>query len=163
MDTEESLKDWRIVVNWSLLSHPNVVIASTYFFVDIAMEGVLIYFAIKLGLSPVWAFLALLGAQAAFSTVQGLISDIYSRKNSLLFTFAMGSLAFLAAETIFLGDRGLLPLLNALKIPSMELKTQILLILCWKGVFSNVGTVARVAIADVIRAWTLEEKGYEHL
>lgn len=160
MDSEAKLKNWRAVANQSLLSHPNVIVSLVMALEDTIIDASLVYIALKIPIPSIWVFLALLGSQALSSTIQGFLSDIFSRKKSLLFACIMGILAFMTARAISLDGNAkevwMSPLLHLLGLASFTPATQMLLILCGKGLFGNLTVIARAAVAEVIAVETIE-------
>lgn len=84
------LKNWKTVINSSLLSHPNVGVALLAMLVDIVTDITLVYFTFKTSLPMLWIFLSLLGSQALSSPIQGFLSDCFSQKKSLVFGLIAG-------------------------------------------------------------------------
>jgi hypothetical protein len=79
MDSEGKLRNWRSVMNQSLFSHPNVLVALLLMFTDTVVDITLVRIALKTSIPPIWAFLALLGCQTLSSPFQGLLSDVSLR------------------------------------------------------------------------------------
>jgi len=73
----------------SILSHPNVVVSLVVLIVDTLVDATLIFRALQISLEPSWVFI-ILACQAISSPMQGLFSDIYSRKKALLFALFAG-------------------------------------------------------------------------
>ena len=149
MDFEPKLKNWRSVVNKSLLSHPNVIIGLIMMFLDVLIDANLIHLALTMSINPFWVFLSLLGCQALAAPVQGVLSDVFSRKKSLLLANVMGLISLLACPMIFSGEKNI-------RIP-MGTNMQIIIILCIKGLFANITVIARAIVAEIVKTKTIEK------
>jgi len=57
---------------------------------DTIVDITIVYIALKSSLDLILIFLALLGGQAIAAPIQGLLSDFFSLKNSLLLPILMG-------------------------------------------------------------------------
>ena len=143
MNSERELKNWKSVVNDSLLSQPNIIVALLTMLVDGALDAFLIYLALKTSLPMLCVFISLLGCQILSSPIQGLLSDCFSQKKSLIFAYTAGMLVM-----AFIYKYDLIEKPN-------ECSTQILYVLCCKGLFANLTVIARAAIAEVIKVETL--------
>src|SRR5579863_2429735 len=53
MDSEPKLKNWRLTINESLLSHPNVVIGLVMMLLDSCIDAVLVSIALKTSIPPI--------------------------------------------------------------------------------------------------------------
>lgn len=163
MDSEPKLKNWRLVVNESLLSHPNVIVGLIMMLLDAFMDAVLVNLSLKTSVSPIWIFLSLLGCQALASPIQGGLSDIFSQKKSLLFANVMGMIAISALSGVPLEGKSdgesMYSIAGLLGISSFSTNVQMLIILCGKGLFANVTVIARAAIAKVVKIETVEKFG----
>lgn len=161
MDGEKVLKNWREIVNRSLFSHSNVASSLFMYFADAFTDGILIYIALKMSISPILVLLVLLGCQALASPVQGFLSDFFSKKDCLLFASTMGVLAAVIALGIFFDRNAQGESTNAIGnlfgATSLTPTMQIFLVLCGKGLFANLTVIARSAIAEVIKMKTLAE------
>lgn len=115
-------------LNYDMLQHPNVQVSVGMIVIDCIADGTLILFALKASLSPLVAFLILLGCQGLASPIQGLYSDVRSQKNSLLFA-CIATLGCLAATQ---------------QVPPIWLG----FLLGLKGILGNMTTIARAAIAE---------------
>ena len=156
MDSEISLKNWRMVITQPLISHPNVFVALFMMFADALLEVTLISTALKMSIPPIWIFLSLLGCQALSAPIQGIFSDHFSQKKTLLFACFMGLLFAAAAGVVSLDGEALI--VSTLNLPALLPFTssiQMLLILCGKGLFGNITVIARATIAEVIKMKTL--------
>lgn len=163
MDAEPKLQHWRSVVNQSLFSHPNVAISVILILMDGLIDVTLIKIALTTSLPPIWVFLSILGCQFLASPIQGYLSDFLSQKKCLLFANIMALLAVLAVFGISLEEGAKEPLSNAiltlLGLSSLDPTTQMLFILCGKGLFANLTVMARSAIAKVIKIETVKKFG----
>lgn len=161
MDSEPRLKNWRLVVNDSLLSQPNVIVGLLMMLLDAFMDVALVNIALKTSLPPIWVFLALLGCQALASPIQGGLSDIVSQKKSLLFATIVGMIAASAVAEISVegkvGETSMYSPLSLLCISSFSADVQMLIILCGKGLLANLTVISRAAIAKVIKIETIEK------
>ncbi len=160
MDAEPKLKNWRSVINQSLLSHPNVIMGLAMILLDACMDAILVNTALKTSAPPIWIFLSLLGCQALAAPIQGALSDIFSQKNSLVFAMIMLMLAISAAAGMTVegqtGEPSMYFILEFLGMSSFSADVQILIILCGKGLLANLAVISRAAIAEVIKVKTLE-------
>jgi hypothetical protein len=93
MDSEEHLKNWRLVVDSSLFSRNNVFVALLMILVDAMVDALLVYTALQTSLPPIWIFLALLGSQLLSSPIQGVLSDYFCQTKSILFACFIGMVA----------------------------------------------------------------------
>lgn len=163
MDSYQELKNWRKVIDQSLLSHPNVGVALCTLFVDGMVDATLVYTALATPILPIWVFLALFGCQAISSPIQGLLSDYFSQKKSLLFASLIGMIALILSLGLPLDgemqDASQASLFNWVGLPSLTTTFPMALILCIKGLFGNLAVIARAAIAEVIKVETLEKFG----
>ena len=100
MDSEPKLKNWRSVTNQSLLSHPNVYVALLMMFADSLVDITLVYMALKTSIPATLVFLYLLGCQIISAPIQGVLSDYFSQKKSLLFAAFIGMLCILLSLQI---------------------------------------------------------------
>ena len=141
MDSEPRLKNWRSVTNQSLLSHPNVYVALLMMLADSLIEVTLVYTALKTSIHPALVFLYLLGCQIISAPIQGILSDYFSQKKSLLFA------AFIGMLCIFL----------SLQISQENGIALTITLLCAKGLLGNLTVIARAAIAEVIKVETLQK------
>jgi hypothetical protein len=160
MDSESKLKNWRSVVEQSLLSHPNVFTALLMMFADIFVDVTLVHTALKTSVPPIWVFVALLGCQMIASPVQGALSDYFSQKKSMLFAAFIGIAALIfSLEIPVEGKIWETPmyLLNLTGLSSFPVAVQMAIILCGKGLLGNITVIARAAIAEVIKVETLEK------
>jgi hypothetical protein len=161
MDSEVKLKNWRAAVDQSLLSHPNVFTALLMMFADALVDATLVYTALKTSLPPTWVFLALLGCQLLSSPIQGVLSDYFSQKKSLLFAASIGIIAVIFSLELpvhgKIPDPSQFSLLNLTGLSSFTLAMQMALILCGKGLLGNLTVIARAAIAEVIKVETIEK------
>ena len=161
MDSEVKLKNWRAAVDQSLLSHPNVFVALLMMFADALVDATLVYTALKTSLPPTWIFLALLGCQLLSSPIQGVLSDYFSQKKSMLFAAFIGIMA--AIFSLELPVHGKIPdssqfsLLSLTGLSSFTVAMQMALVLCGKGLLGNLTVIARAAVAEVIKGETLEK------
>lgn len=146
MDKEEELKNWRSVFNGSLLSQPNVFVSLFMLFTDGLADAFLVYMALKTSIPIIWVFLSFFGCQMLASPIQGILSDYFSQKKSLLFAALMGLLTYVIVTRLNLDEK------------SKETSIYMLLVLCGKGLFANLTVVARAAIAEVIKERTLENR-----
>jgi hypothetical protein len=137
-------KNWKAVVNRSLLDHPNVGVALITILTDIATDVALVYFSLKTSLPMLWIFLSLLGCQALSSPIQGFLSDCFSQKKSLLFAL-IACLCAIGYATTFHWDG-----------QPNDYSKQMLFVLCCKGLLGNVYVIARAAIAKVIKVETIK-------
>jgi hypothetical protein len=161
MDSIVRFKNWRKARDQSLLSHPNVISALTFMILDAFVDGILVYAALKTSLPPIWIILSLFGCQALSSPIQGVLSDYFSQKKSILFAAVIGILAlFFAIELPLEGknQEGLfLSLLYMTGISTFPIALQMVLILCGKGLLGNLTVISRAAIAQVIKMETIEK------
>lgn len=161
MDSEPKLKNWRSVINESLLSQPNVIVGLIMILLDAFMDAVLVNVALKTSVPPIWIFLSLLGCQALAAPIQGGLSDIFSQKKSLLFASIMGMIAASAVAGIPLegkvGETSMYSTISLLSISSFSADVQMLIILCGKGLLANLTVISRAAIAKVIKIETIEK------
>ena len=161
MDSEVNLKNWRMAIKPDLLSHPNVFIGLLMVFGDVVVDSMLLYTALETSIPPIWIFLALFGCQALASPVQGLLSDCFSQKKSLLFAVVAGMIvARLSLEIPLHGkipDESQFSVLNFIGLSSFTVNIQMAVILCCKGLFGNLTVIARAAIAEVVKVETLEK------
>jgi hypothetical protein len=160
LDSEETLKNWRSVFNKSLLSHPKVIVALLVIVTDICLEITLVFMALKTSLPPIWIFIPLLGCQALSSPIQGLLSDYFSRKKSLIFALAMCFLCTVVVGEISGNIKNqagsVFSFSNLLGLSSFTTNVQILIIICCKGLLANLTVIGRAAIAEVVKFETLE-------
>jgi hypothetical protein len=160
MDLEVKFKNWRTAVDQSLLSHPNVLIALLMMLADALVDATLINTALKTSLPIAWIFLALLGCQLLSSPIQGLLSDYFSQKKSMLFALLIGMLAVVFSLELPLHgkipDPSQFSLLNLTGLSSFTVNVQMTIILCVKGLLGNLLVIARGAIAEVIKVETIE-------
>lgn len=161
MDSEPKLKNWRLAINESLLSQPNVIIGLIMMLLDAFMDVALVNIALKTSLPPIWVFLSLLGCQALAAPIQGGLSDIFSQKKSLLFATIMGMIATSAVAGIPLegkvDETSMYSTISLLGISSFSTDVQMLIILCGKGLLANLTVISRAAIAKVIKIETIEK------
>lgn len=161
MDSEPRLKNWRLAVNKSLLSQPNVIIGLIMMLIDAFMDVALINIALKTSLPPIWIFLSLLGCQALAAPIQGGLSDIVSQKKSLLFAAIVGMIAASAVAGVPLegkvSDTSMYSTISLLGISSFTADAQMLIILCGKGLLANLTVISKAAIAKVIKIETIEK------
>lgn len=160
LDSEGRFRNWRSVVNQSLLSHPNVSVALIVMLGDICLDATLVYLALQTSISPIWVFLSLLGCQALSSPIQGALSDCFSQKKSLIFALIMGMVAGVAVGELPLDGKIHAPSMysvhSLLGLASFTLPVQMFIILCGKGLLANLTVIARAAIAQVIKVETIE-------
>jgi len=161
MDSEVKLKNWRAAVDQSLLSHPNVFVSLLMILADALVDATLVYTALKTSLPPTWIFLALLGCQLLSSPIQGILSDYFSQKKSMLFAAFIGIIAAIfSLELPIHGkilDSSQFSFLSLTGLSSLTVTMQMALILCGKGLLGNLTVIARAAIAEVIKAETIEK------
>jgi hypothetical protein len=161
MDSEVDLKNWRMAIRQDLLSHPNVFIGLLMMFGDVVVDAILLYTALKTSIPPIWIFLSLLGCQALGSPIQGVLSDYFSQKKSLLFAVVVGMMVSrLSLEIPLQGkspDESQFSILNFMGLSFFTVNIQMAFILCCKGLFGNLTVIARAAIAEVVKVETLEK------
>lgn len=159
MDSEPKLKHWRSVFNQSLWTHPNVTLSLLTMVLDGLIDVLLIKIALTTPLSPIWIFLSILGCQALGSPIQGVFSDFFSQKKCLFFAYVVGLLAMVAILGVFgQPDESLSSSTSRLlKLTSLAPTTQVLIILCGKGLFANITVLARAGIAKVVKVRTAEK------
>lgn len=159
MDSEPNLKHWRSVINQSLWTHPNVSISLLMMAMDGFVDALLITMALKTSLLAIWVFLSILGCQALGSPIQGFLSDCFSQKKCLLFANVVGLLAMVAVLGVSgEADESLShSILTLLKLSLFAPTTQMLIILCGKGLFANLTVIARGAIAKIVKVRTIEK------
>ncbi|MDX8430218.1 MAG: hypothetical protein SNF33_00175 (plasmid) [Candidatus Algichlamydia australiensis] len=158
MKSQKIMKGWEEVVSVPLLSHPNVSLSIFFYFIDHVCDILILYKALQTPFYPPLIFFVFLGCQAAASYVQGRISDLVSLKKSLLFALSAAFLALLGIE--FVGM--ISPNSNSFSISTLpsnfaglnllEPSTQILILMVGKGLFGNISTLSRSAIASVVFA-----------
>lgn len=141
LNSEKELKNWRSVINNSLFSQPNAVVALVMMFVDAFLDAALIFMAFKTVLPALWIFLVLLSCQMISSPIQGVLPDYFSQRKSLIFASAAGLFAWTLTGA-HLKNIG-------------EYSTKMICILCIKGLLGNLTVIARAAIAEVIKFETL--------
>lgn len=139
------LKNWKTVINNSLLSHPNVGVTLLVMLADIVTDATLIHLCLKAALPMLWTFLSLLGCQALSSPIQGFLSDCFSQKKSLLFALIVSLFAIGFTMTFHWEQQ-----------PN-DFSKQMLFVLCCKGLLGNVYVIARAAIAKVIKIETIKK------
>ncbi len=163
MDSEDRFKKWRLIVNSSLYSHSNVIISVFMIFLDGLVDVMLVYTALKTPMTPVWIFLALFGCQLLSSPIQGVLSDYFSQKKSMLFAAVVGIVTYILSGELpvyeKIPDSSQFSLLNLIGLSSFTLSMQMVLILCVKGLFGNLAVIARAAIAETIKIETVEKIG----
>ncbi|MBP7074558.1 MAG: hypothetical protein KBA81_04145 [Rhabdochlamydiaceae bacterium] len=162
MDAEPQLKCWRLVLNQSLFSHPNVVISFILMLVDGVIDMIIINIALKTSIPPIWIFLSFLGCQALASPIQGVLSDVFSQKKCLIFANIMGIIALSVVAGFPLEKAAREPyisVINFLGLSSFVPATQMLFILCGKGLLANLTVIARSAIATIVKIETIEKFG----
>jgi len=155
MDSEPKLKNWRSVTNQSLLSHPNVYVALLMMFADSLVDITLVYMALKTSIPSTLVFLYLLGCQIISAPIQGVLSDYFSQKKSLLFAAFIGMLCILLSLQIS-PENGAKDHLSTL-ISYISMSNLTITLLCAKGLLGNLTVIARAAIAEVIKVETLEK------
>lgn len=158
MDVIENLRDWRSSFGPKVYSHPNFIIASASMAIDAFADFVLIYIALKTSLPCPGVFLALTLSQMLSAPIQGFLSDCFSQKKSLILAAGVGMLALITAGEIQLDAKtsqtSMLSFLRMVGLSSSVPATQMMFILCFKGLFGNLTVVARASIATVIKAET---------
>lgn len=161
MDSEEHLKNWRVVIDSSLFSHNNVFTALLMILVDALFDATLIYTALKTPLPPIWIFLTLLGCQLLSSPIQGVLSDYFCQTKSMLFACCIGMVAAIFSIDLPVHGKPFDPsqfsLLYLTGLSSFTVDMQMALILCGKGLFGNLTVIARASIAEVIKVETIEK------
>lgn len=153
MDSDPKLKNWRSEMNLALFKHPNAAVSLSLIFADNVTEIMIIVLALKCSLSPLLVFITLFGTQILGAPIQGLFSDMLNMKNALFFAM------FVQYGVVFVLN-GLAPEGNFVEIPEMlfqglgmsnfSLQTKILFLICLKGLFGNLTTLSRAAIAHVL-------------
>lgn len=163
MDSEEHLKNWRLVVDSSLFSRNNVFTALLMILLDVIVDALLIYTALQTSLPPIWIFLTLLGCQLLSSPIQGVLSDYFCQTKSLLFACCIGIVAAIFSMDLPVHGKPFDPsqfsLLNLIGLSSFTVDMQMALILCGKGLLGNLTVIARASIAEVVKVETLEKFG----
>jgi len=156
MDSEPRLKNWRLVTNQALLSHPNVYVALLMMFADFLIDITLVYTALKTPISPTLVFLFLLGCQIISAPIQGVLSDYFSQKKSLLFATFIGMLCIILSLQISPENESAKNSFSNL-LSSVSVSNLTIILLCVKGLLGNLTVIARAAIAEVIKVETLEK------
>ncbi len=155
IDEKKDLPSCCIPNNQELLLHPNIWIALIIICVDVLAEGILVLNALKTAISPVLILFAFLGCQALSAPIQGALSDIYSKKKSLLFAVIASMLAIAVFGGVSLDGMPKNPSMNLLnnlfRLHIFSPGVQMILILCAKGLLGNTTVIARSAIMEVIR------------
>ncbi len=158
MDAVENLRDWRSSFGPKVYSHPNFMIASASMAIDAFADFILVYIALKTPLPNVWVFLALILCQMLSAPIQGLLSDYFSQKKSLILAAMVGMLALITAGEVQLDGKtsqtSMLSFLRMAGLSSFVPATQMMLILCFKGLLGNLTVLARAGIATVIKVET---------
>ncbi len=161
MDSEEHLKNWRLVVDSSLFSRNNVFVALLMILVDAMVDALLVYTALQTSLPPIWIFLALLGSQLLSSPIQGVLSDYFCQTKSILFACFIGMVAAIFSIELPVHGKPFDPsqfsFLNLIGLSSFAVDIQMALILCGKGLLGNLTIIARASIAEVIKIETIEK------
>ena len=93
------LSQWTRFLNSDLLSHPNVIIAIAASVSESFMEALIIYKTAQI-INPILVCIVYLICQAIGASVQGTISDIFSRKKTLMFSLLSGTFAMLVMSPI---------------------------------------------------------------
>lgn len=158
MDQEDRLRNWRTKVTGDLLSHPNVSIALLMMVVDVLTEGTLLFIALKTTIPPILIIIVFLSTQFLSAPIQGMVSDYFSQKNSLLFAISINTLA-IAASAVLSSENPQNPssLGNLLGLPSFSPEVLMISILCLKGALGNISVIARASIAEAIKFKTIKE------
>lgn len=158
MDSIENFRDWRTTLGPKVYSHPNFMIAAASMAIDAFADFVLVYIALKTSIPPIGAFLALILCQMLSAPIQGILSDYFSQKKSLILAAMVGMLALITAGEIQLDGKtsqpSMLSFLRMIGLSSFVPATQMMFILCFKGLFGNLTVVARGGIASVIKIET---------
>jgi MFS family permease len=123
---------------------------------DLLADVMLIHTALKSSIQPSSVFICLLGCQIISSPIQGVFSDFFSQKKSLLFASLIGTLCIFLSSQISQekGSAKDIPSILASSISAINLT---IIFLCTKGLFGNITVIARAAIAEVIKMETLEK------
>lgn len=159
MDLDPKLLGWRSIINQSLFFHPNIAAAILVMFIDSCIDAALLYIALIITpILPIWVFLPFLGCQVLASPVQGIFSDFFSQKKSLLFASLMGILTVFTILIILVGKvvyDPTIPLSGILHLVPSTM--QLLFVICIKGLLGNQTVVARGIIAKQIKAEALKK------
>ena len=150
-------KNLEITVDRSVFSHPNILVSLGLIVADTVAEGALVLLALKTSISPFLILLILLGFQAISSPIQGFVSDLTSRKKSLLFAMIATMIAVAVMGEINIEKSpgtSSSSLINLLYLYPFSHQTQVIIVLCIKAVFGNGAVLARAAMAEVIEVET---------
>lgn len=148
--------DWRSSVKDILFSKPTSIGAMFDMIVDLGIDALLIYMAIKASASPVLIFLVLSGCQAIGAFAYGMIIYVFSRKGLRLFSMAITALATFAA----LEMNGVIPKTShagVLGLDTLAKPIAILLILGAKCLFTGTTVIGKTNIAETIKLETMKE------
>ncbi|MDN3505083.1 MAG: hypothetical protein P0S95_05875 [Rhabdochlamydiaceae bacterium] len=149
MDSFRELKNWKSIISKRSFFDAHVFIIMVFIIVDFFTDAFLVYGALQIVTSKELIFILLLTTQAICGPIQGVISDVYSQKNSILFAFGIAVIAVF----ILLSNMEGAPFLE---LSILSLETQIFLAIGIKGVFGNIGTIARGALARNIKLETMK-------
>ena len=157
LDRENTLLTWRSTINKALFHQTNVSLSLIFMLVDFLSDVLIVVVALKTLISPTWLLLVFLGCQSIAAPIQGIISDFFCRKKTLLFSLITTALAVLVSLEIANGlEPGSSPsfYINLLGLNHFATSTQMLIVLCVKGLLVGTTVTCRASIADSIQIET---------
>lgn len=149
----DGFKDWKASVNYSFLNQPYVIKPSIAMIADYVVDMLLVYIALRRSIAPIWIFLPFVACQTISALVWGIISDLFNRITCLQVSLVVTMLAVLIMYGVNKGlESGTLlsSFINLVGLHHFTASTQIVIILCIKGLFSCTTIIARAVIADTI-------------
>jgi len=149
IESADKLEDWRSSIKDTLLSKHNSIRAIFDMIIDVVIDALLIYLAIKASASPVQIFLVLSACQAIGALVHGILIHIFKRRWLRLFSLSISALLTFAALEI----SGIIPRTSNMDIIGLDTLTKpfaILLIISGKCLLSGTSVIAKTVLAEII-------------
>ncbi len=150
----QNLQNWRESVNRSLLVQPTVVSSLLNILLDSIADVLLIYLALQTSTPPIWIFLGLFGCQAFAAPIHGVISDICNPRSCLMFSMIATVFAFVISMEIGKEMTRSGNYRELLGLYHFTSSTQMLIVVCVKGLLTSNTTISRAAIAECIKRET---------